>query len=167
MSLQIEIADYERTIFSMSFPPIYGAQNRPSERSRMWFSFLGPFSLRVGARIWVKFRSHRIGIVLYGQNFISDKWFWNREGTLERYRLVEKALTLVLSRSLRCHMISIVYWSEQKLRLLVVSANGNVPQGPLRVDGLHEEPLLWSARQQFILDRIVIIRKAPGSNVLG
>ena len=79
------------------FPLFYGAQNRRSEPSRFWFSFLGPSSLRIEARFWwATFRSLQIGIVLYVR--LVCQIIWNKKRVAcswKRYRLIEKgALTL-------------------------------------------------------------------------
>ena len=96
MSLQIKIGDNERPIWRISFSPVSGAQNRRSEPSRLWFSFLGPSSLRIEARFWATFRSLKIGIVWYVR--LLCLIIWNKERVaccLKRYRLIEKgALTL-------------------------------------------------------------------------
>ena len=106
--LQIKIGDYERPILITLF---YGAQNRRSEPSRFWFSFLALILLRIEARFSATFRSLRIGIVLYVR--LLCRIIWNKERVAcswKRCRLVEEgALTLVIiSRSSRCHITNIL-----------------------------------------------------------
>lgn len=47
MALEIKIGNYDRPIFRVLFSLFYGADNDRIEQSRLWFSFLGPSSLRI------------------------------------------------------------------------------------------------------------------------
>ena len=134
VSLQIKIGDYERPILRTLF---YGAQNRRSEPSRFWFSFLASISLR-------------IGIVLYAR-LLCQIIIWNKERVAcswKCYRLVEKGdLTLVIiSRSSRWHTTNIICWSAAAATACCIS-KGHVAQGPRLVSGhgpLWGQLFLWS-----------------------
>lgn len=132
-------------------------QNRRSEQCHVWFLFWRPSSLKIGARFWTTFRLLNIENVLYFQAYLILRVVLNRECVpLERFRLVEtSALTAFLSRSSRWQMTNIVHRLKPQLRLLVASHGF-----------FDEDPLLWRAWEQFIPDRLIITRKAPGLEAL-
>ena len=133
VSLQIKIGDYERPILRTLY---YGAQNRRSEPSRFWFSFLASISLRIGIELYVRL----LCLIIWNKERLACSW--------KRYRLVEKGdLTLVIiSRSSRWHTTNIICWSAAAATACCISKGHHVlclDMGPFE-----EQLFLWSLTRE-------------------